>query len=90
MLVFRTRFESIHGCKKKIVNGIRVTWCLVVTCSKVETIRANLRAGVIKFFKPSPPQSLSGKTEPEYFFLSEETGQTIFKLGWVGRCPVSM
>lgn len=42
------------------------------------------------FFKPSPPQSLSGKTEPEYFFLSEEAGQTIFKLGWAGRCPVSV
>ena len=83
MLVFRTRFES----KMKIVNGIRVTWCLVVTCSKVETIRANRRAGAINFFKPSPPHSLSGKTEPEYFFLSERKQDKQY-LSWDGRAGV--
>ena len=44
---------------------------------------------------PTPPpillaQEVSGKIEFEYFFLSEEAGQTVFKLGWVGRHPVSV
>lgn len=68
---------------------------LRVACSKVETIRVTLRAGAVKFFQPAPPpillaQEVSGKIEFEYFFLSEEAGQTAFKLGWVGRHPVSV